>query len=78
MATDNAASALGRIVAQHAEALGAADGGAAYVSVWLGALPLKADAVEATVGSGGTRAGAGGGKGRQIQGLVYVWGRGGG
>ncbi|PNH09582.1 Importin-5 [Tetrabaena socialis] len=47
MATDNAVSALGRILAHHAEALGP-DGGAAYAALWLGSFPLKADAVEAT------------------------------
>ncbi|KAG2431232.1 hypothetical protein HXX76_009760 [Chlamydomonas incerta] len=47
MATDNAVAALGRVLSHHPEALGP-DGGAAYAQLWLGSLPLKADAVEAT------------------------------
>ncbi|GFR44315.1 hypothetical protein Agub_g5527 [Astrephomene gubernaculifera] len=47
MATDNAVSALGRILAHHGEALGA-DGGAALAALWVGNLPLKVDLVEAT------------------------------
>ncbi len=48
MATDNAVAALGRVLAHHAEALGP-DGGAAAATLWVQSLPLKADAVEATV-----------------------------
>ncbi|KAG2489783.1 hypothetical protein HYH03_011733 [Edaphochlamys debaryana] len=47
MATDNTIAALGRILKHHAEALGA-DGGAAAAALWVGSLPLKSDAVEAT------------------------------
>lgn len=65
MATDNAVAALGRVLSHHPEALGP-DGGAAYAQLWLGSLPLKADAVEATAmheqlvgaGPGGREGGA--------------------
>jgi hypothetical protein len=43
MATDNAASALGRILEHHGDAVD----GAAVAAAWVAALPLKADTVEA-------------------------------
>lgn len=49
MATDNAVSALGRLLLHHGPALGP-DGGAAAAGLWVSNLPLKADTVEATVG----------------------------
>lgn len=45
MATDNAVSALGKILEFHGEAVDAA----AVAGAWLGALPLTADAVEGVV-----------------------------
>ncbi len=43
MATDNAVSALGRLLEHHSDTLN----GAAMAEAWVAALPLKADAVEA-------------------------------